>query len=206
MLARVVSAHGWAVEKDVLDVFTGSGALALASAREGARSVTSIDISRRALVSVWLNARRAGVRVTLRRGDVLAPVAGQKFDLILANPPYLPGDETLPARGPARAWEGGHDGRVLVDRLLDDVSDHLRPGGRVLIVHSSLTGEAQTCERMRRAGLRPEVMARHHGPLGTVGRARIAMLRERGLLAAGDGNEHEEILVISGVATPRAGL
>jgi release factor glutamine methyltransferase len=204
MLARVVSAHGWAAGKDVLDVFTGSGALGLAVALEGARTVTAVDISRRALLSAWLNARRIGVRVALRRGDVLAPVAGETFDLILANPPYLPGDETLPTRGAARAWEGGQDGRVLVDRLLDDVSDHLRPGGRLLIVHSSLTGEAETCERMRRVGLHPEVLARHRGPLGAVGRARMELLRERGLLGAGEGDDHEEILVISGVATSRA--
>lgn len=202
MLARVLAARRWARAKDVLDVFTGSGALALAAARDGARTVTAVDVSRRALLSVWLNARRAGFRVAIRRGDVLAPVAGESFDLILANPPYLPGDKTLPTRGVARAWEGGVDGRVLVDRLLDDVSEHLRPGGRLLMVQSSLTGEAQTVERMRAAGLRPEVLARHRGPLGAVGRTRVEMLRDRGLLVAGDGDDHEEILVISGLASP----
>jgi release factor glutamine methyltransferase len=203
MLAQVVSSHRWALGKDVLDVFTGSGALALAAALDGARTVTAVDVSRRALLSVWLNARRAGTRVAIRRGDVLAPVAGESFDLIVANPPYLPGEATLPTRGVARAWEGGSDGRVLVDRLLDDVAGHLRPGGRVLIVQSSLTGEGQTIERVRAAGLSPEVLARHRGPLGPVGRARVEMLRERGLLAADDDDHHEEILVISGLASPR---
>jgi release factor glutamine methyltransferase len=206
MLASVVAAHGWAAGKDVLDVFTGSGALALTAAVEGARTVTTIDISRRALLSVWLNARRTGVRVRLRRGDVLAPVTGESFDLILANPPYLPGDERLPSRGVARAYEGGRDGRVLLDRLLDNVTHHLRPGGRLLIVQSSLTGELQTCERMRQVGLRPEVLARHHGRLGAVGRARAATLRERGLLGSEVGEDHEEILVICGLAEPSSPL
>jgi release factor glutamine methyltransferase len=203
MLAQIVSAHGWARDRDVLDVFTGSGALALTAALGGARTVTTIDISRRALLSVRLNARRNDVKVRTRRGDVLNPVAGERFDLILANPPYLPGDETLPTRGAARAWEGGWDGRVLVDRLLEDVAGHLRPGGRLLIVHSSLTGEAQTCARMRQAGLHTEVLARHRGPLGAVGQARAAMLRERGLLGAQDGEDHEDIVVISGTAESR---
>jgi release factor glutamine methyltransferase len=202
LLAQVVAEHQLAADRDVLDVFTGSGALALTAAVAGARTVTAIDVSRRALMSVRLNARRNGVRVRTRRGDLLGPVSGATFDLILANPPYLPGEEALPTHGAARAWEGGRDGRRLLDRLLSDVAPYLRPGGRLVIVHSSLTGEAQTCERLRRVGLRAEVLARRRGPLGPVGRARIATLRERGLLKADAGEDQEEIVVISGTLEP----
>ncbi len=194
MLAGIVTERGLAAGADVLDVFTGSGALALAAAASGARSVTAVDISRRALLTVRLNARRNGVRVRVLRGDLCAPVEGESFDLIVANPPYYPGGEALPARGLARAWEGGPDGRVLVERLCREAPRHLRPGGLLLVVHNTMIGERETLERLQGEGLETEVLLRHRGPLGPVGRSAATLLRERGL----EVPEQEETVVISG--------
>lgn len=194
MLARFVFEHGLAVGRDVLDVFTGSGALALAAARGGARSVTAIDVSRRALIAVRFNARRNGVQVRAVRGDVLAPVAGEQFDLILANPPYYPGGARLPGHSAARAWEGGYDGRVLVDRLCGTVGRHLRRGGQLVIVHNMMTGERETRRRLESDGLRTEVVIRRRGPLGPVGRATASLLRERGASFA-DSDEEETVVI-----------
>jgi release factor glutamine methyltransferase len=202
MLAQFVTEHDLAHGRDVLDVFTGSGALALAAARAGARSVTAIDLSWRALASVRLNARRNGVHVRTVRGDVLSPVAGEQFDLIVANPPYFPGREQLPRHRAAQAWEGGYNGRVLVDRLSATVARHLRPTGRVLIVHNTMTGERETRERLEAEGLATEVVLRHRGPLGPVGRSAAALLRERGVLDA-SGQQDEEIVVIAGTPAAR---
>jgi release factor glutamine methyltransferase len=201
LLAGLVAGRRLAAGADVLEVFTGSGALAVAAALSGARSVTAVDISRRALLSVRFNARRNGARVRTLCGDLFAPVAGQAFDLILANPPYFPGGETLPTRGPERAWEGGFDGRALVDRLCAETPGHLRPGGRLLVVHNAMTGERRTRERLEAGGLRTEVLLRHHGPYGPVGRAAAALLRERGL----EPPEQDEIVVISAMRAQRTG-
>jgi release factor glutamine methyltransferase len=195
MVAQVMAERGLATGADVLDVFTGSGALALAAAMSGARSVTAVDISRRALLTVRLNARRHGLRVRTLCGDLFAPVAGETFDLILANPPYFPGPDRLPDRGLARAWEGGPGGRLLVDRMCAGAPDHLRRGGRLLVVHNTITGEGETRERLEAGGLRTEVVLRHRGPLGPIGRS---VLRERGLAAP----EQEEIVVISAMRDP----
>src|SRR5215211_9108901 len=65
-----------------LDVCTGSGAVAIAAAQAGARSVTAVDVSRRALLAVRLNARLNGVRVEARRGSLLDAVPGRRFDMI----------------------------------------------------------------------------------------------------------------------------
>jgi release factor glutamine methyltransferase len=181
----------------VLDVFTGSGALAVAAALEGAKRVTAVDVSRRAVLNARLNAMLNGVRLRLLRGDLFAPVRGQRYDLILANPPYLPSlDDELPRDGAARAWEGGVDGRLLVDRLCEEAATHLTEGGSVLIVHSSLTGEEATLRALRDSGLDPEVVARRRGPLGPIASARAELLEGRGLLEA--GVREEEILVIHG--------
>jgi release factor glutamine methyltransferase len=187
--------HGGAA----LDVCTGSGAIAIAAALGGARSVTAVDVSRRALLAVRLNARLNGVRVEPVRGSLLDAVPGRRFDVIVSNPPYLPADDdTLPERGRARHTEAGTTGRVLLDRLIDAAPRHLTPGGVLLVTHSSVNGEAATLERMRAAGLEPTVAERRHGALGPLLAARAPRLEERGLLAPGERSE--DLLVVAGAA------
>src|ERR671933_274838 len=86
----------------VLDVCTGSGVVAVSAALAGGH-VTAVDVSRRAVACAWLNARLNGTRLRALRGDLLAPVAGERFDVIAANPPYVPAeDEAPPPTGAAR--------------------------------------------------------------------------------------------------------
>ena len=151
---------------DVLELGTGSGAIAVAAAKGGAKSVTVVDVSRRALVTAAINARLNGVRVIPRRGDLFGPVAGEQFDLVVTNPPYLPSDE-IPRRGASRAWEGGGpDGRGLLERICSDVAGHLRPGGTVLLVHSSVNEVSRTLDALEQAGLKADVVHQETGPLG----------------------------------------
>jgi release factor glutamine methyltransferase len=184
----------------VLDLCTGSGVLALTAAAAGAGAVTAVDVSRRAVLSVRLNARLNGLRVRALRGDLLAAVPGERFDVIVSNPPYLPDeDDALPARGARRAWDAGRDGRVLLDRICRDAAAHLTPGGVVLLVHSSLIGEEETLDTLRAHGLEPSVLRRSRGPLGPLLAARAPQLEARGLLAPGERTE--EVLVVGGVRT-----
>jgi release factor glutamine methyltransferase len=193
MLARLLAGDEGLPGSAVLDLCTGSGALAVAAARAGAAEVTAVDVSRRAALSARLNAALNGVRLRVLRGDLFAPVRGRTFDLILANPPYLPSPtDAVPVRGAARAWEGGHDGRVVIDRITERAAGHLRPGGRLLLVQSSICGERETLRRLSGAGLEPRIVARRRGPLGPLMSSRAENLRARGLL---DGAE-EELLAI----------
>jgi release factor glutamine methyltransferase len=181
------------VRGTVIDVCTGSGALAITAARAAARSVTAVDVSRRALWTVRINARLNGVRVRPRRGELLSAVAGEAFDMIVSNPPYLPSEGERPARGTARHTEAGLRGRALLDELIAQAPGHLRPGGVLLVTHSSVNGEEETLERMAAAGLEPALLERRRGPLGPLLSARRPQLEAHGLLAPG---EHEEDLVI----------
>ncbi|MCL7425036.1 HemK2/MTQ2 family protein methyltransferase [Streptomyces sp. YS415] len=179
---------------EVLEVGTGSGALALKAARRGAR-VTAVDVSLRAVCTARLNAWRSRLPVRFLHGDLFEPVRGQSYDLILANPPYLPTPAAdAEPRGSARAWDAGHDGRLILDRICREAPALLRPGGVLLIVHSSLSGPDRTVQWLREAGLKAAVSRRCRIPFGPVLRTREEWLRQRGLLSATD--EQEELVVV----------
>jgi release factor glutamine methyltransferase len=194
MLARSFDHEGLGASTEVLDLCTGSGFLAIQAALRGAESVWAVDISRRAVLAAHLNGRLNGVHVRARRGDLFGPVAGRRFDLVVSNPPYLPGPASAVGRtGPSRAWEAGPRGRLFIDRICASVGDHLRPGGRVLLVHSSLCDPERTLSDLRAQGLRARIVARYPGPLGPILTARADWLRAQGLLA---GPENREDIVI----------
>jgi release factor glutamine methyltransferase len=139
------------------------------------------------------------VRVRALRGDLFAPVAGERFDAIVSNPPYLPSeDDELPRQGPQRAWEGGTDGRLVLDRICAEAPAHLRPGGFLLLVHSSVCGVEPTVQRLEGAGLTVEVLERRRGALGPLVSARAPLLEARGILAPGE--REEDMLVVKAAA------
>ncbi|WP_367318963.1 HemK2/MTQ2 family protein methyltransferase [Streptomyces sp. HUAS ZL42] len=178
----------------VLDLGTGSGAIALQAARLGAR-VTAVDISWLAVLTTRVNALLAGHRIRVRHGDLTTAVAGDSYDLVVSNPPYVPAPAArLPHRGRARAWDAGRDGRTFVDRICDAAPRLLRSHGALLIVHSGLCGTGATLRRLADAGLRAEVVDRAVVPYGPVLRSRQSWLVRVGL--ADEGESREELVVI----------
>ena len=126
----------------VLDIGTGSGAIAIALAKQNKSAlVTAVDLSPSALIVARANADRHGVsdRITFLEGDLFGPVAGQTFDLIVSNPPYIAHAEfpslDIGVRDfePRSALDGGPDGLDFYRRIAADVMNHLAPGGSVLV-------------------------------------------------------------------------
>ena len=189
----------------VLDLCTGSGILAITAARRGARSVTAVDCSRRAVLTARLNARLNGVKVKAVRGDLFEPLGDQRFDAIVSNPPYVPAEtDDLPKKGLERAWDAGTDGRVLLDRIIEEAPDHLKPGGFLLLVSSSVLGTDLTLQAMRDAGLEDaDCISRRRGPLGPLMQSRVHMLEERGMLEP--GQRHEDVIIVRGRKSVPAG-
>lgn len=122
----------------LLDLGTGSGALAIALARAlPAATVTASDVSPAALDTARRNARRHGTAVTWLCGDWFAPVAG-RFDLIVSNPPYVAeADPHLKALRyePAGALVAGPDGLDAIRRIVAGAGDHLETDGILAIEH-----------------------------------------------------------------------
>lgn len=107
----------------VLDVGTGSGAIALAvkAARADAQ-VTATDVSAPALALAAENAERLGLTIELLEGDLFAPVEGRRFDLVIANPPYVADHEKVDpetAFEPQDALFAGPDGLALLRRIAE---------------------------------------------------------------------------------------
>lgn len=118
----------------VLEVGCGSGVVSLHCARNGCE-VTSVDVNPRAVALTVRNAEDNGIRLRVLESDVYENVDG-RFDTVVFNLPYLPVDEEGLL---AKAWSGGPDGLGPLPRLLEGAPDHLLPGGRVVVVVSSLT-------------------------------------------------------------------
>ncbi len=196
MLAAVVRAQPLPAGARALDVCTGTGLVAACAAFAGATDVTALDSSWRAVLCARLTARLNGVRVRALRGDLLAPVAGEQFDLITSNPPYVPAlSADPPTRGPERAWDAGLDGRALLDPLCEQAPAHLRRGGVLLIVHSAVANLDKTRAALEAGGLEVDVAAREVEGLGMLEGRREA-LEDRGLLRP--GQQEEEVFVVRG--------
>ncbi|WP_329130362.1 methyltransferase [Streptomyces sp. NBC_01476] len=195
LLARALHNEGVTADMDVLDIGTGSGALALLAARMGAR-VSATDVSWRAVATTRINAVRSRQRIRVRRGEFADPVAGRTYDLVISNPPYVPTPHPrqVRTRGAAVAWNAGHTGRQAVDRICARSHKVLRPHGVLLMVHSGLCGVEPTLRRLTDAGLRCSVTERAYVPFGPVLTERLPWLRAQGLIGADE--DKEELVVI----------
>ena len=136
----------WAVERvqeltspTVLDLGTGSGAVALAIAHQCPQAqVSASDVSPDALAVAQANAQRLGLPVQFALGEWLQPWAGQRFDLIVSNPPYVAeADPHWPGlrHEPRLALAAGPDGLDALRWLVAHAADHLTPGGWLLLEH-----------------------------------------------------------------------
>jgi len=126
-------------EPAVLDVGTGSGAIALAIASElPAGRVTATDVSPAALDVAWANAVALGLGVEVRQGDLLDGLDDRRFDLIVSNPPYVSEQEIedlepeVAVHEPRLATVAG-DGLDAYRRLLPDAREHLADGGWLVL-------------------------------------------------------------------------
>jgi len=141
-----------------LDLGTGSGCLALALADEGQYDeVTAVDHSAEALALARENAAVCGLRVRWLQGDWCEPVAGERFEVVVTNPPYISDPEWEALDPSVRDWEprlaltGGRDGLADVRKLLADVPGVLAPSGWLVMEIDSVRAEA-SADLARHAG------------------------------------------------------
>ena len=152
-----------------LEVGTGSGWVAAKVAAETDAEVVASDVNPRACEQ----ARARGVDAV--RADLVAPFADEAFETVLFNPPYLPTDpENEWADWMERALSGGESGRAVIGPFLDDVGRVLAPGGRVLLLVSSLSGYDEVISLAEAAGFDVEEVRQESYPFETLSVVRLS--------------------------------
>lgn len=173
------------------DLGTGSGALAMALARTGA-TVVAADISVRALASAWVNTVLRALPIGLIRGGLGEAAAAGPYDVVVANPPYVP--SPAPAVRSTRAWDAGPDGRAMLDPLCAVAPSLLTRTGALYLVQSTMSDVDKTRFALASGGLRSEVLARAEVPFGPVVSGRLDYLTEHGFVRPGDRSEELVVL------------
>jgi len=139
---------GAGIAARVLDLGTGSGAIALAlQSQRPQLSTTAVDASEAALAVAQRNAKHLRLPVRFLQGSWFAPVAGERFDLIVSNPPYIAAaDPHLQALGhePLSALASGADGLDDIRQIISAAPAHLQAGGWLLLEHGFEQGAAVT--------------------------------------------------------------
>jgi release factor glutamine methyltransferase len=132
--------------KNVLEIGTGSGIIALFAARF-AKSVLAVDINPEAIKCAKENAARNKIKnIEFVKSDLFKNIE-EKFDIIIFNPPYLPDD----ALTKDIALDGGKDGRKVIERFLKDAPKFLNPRGKIFLLESSLSQYEKTLAHFKNA-------------------------------------------------------
>jgi release factor glutamine methyltransferase len=158
LLARAVAAWTPGLSEDairVLDLGTGSGVGAVFAARRGFQ-VVAVDVNPEAVRCARINAllHHLDERIDARQGDLFSPVAGERFDLVLFNPPFFRGE---PAGDLDRAWRGTD----VLERFAFGLPDALTPDGTALLCLSTDGDCEALLARLREGGFKIETAVQH---------------------------------------------
>ena len=149
--------------QSVLEIGTGSGIVAMYASRLTDR-ITVTDINFDACELARKNFMDNGIEdIEILFGNLFEPVENRKFDVILFNTPYLPTEEGEVLDDTINyAFDGGLNGRKVIDVFLNEVGNHLNDGGIVQLIQSSLSGNEETLEKLDGLGFIAEIAASEH--------------------------------------------
>lgn len=139
-------------DKKVLDLCTGSGAIAVVVQKESGANVTAVDVSEGALTIAKKNADNNGAEITFIKSDMFTELVEQKFDVIISNPPYIKSEDILTLQPevknfePIMALDGGEDGYDFYKAIANNADKYLAKGG-VLLLECGI-GQAEEIKHM----------------------------------------------------------
>ncbi|MCL2157461.1 MAG: class I SAM-dependent methyltransferase [Methanobrevibacter sp.] len=145
---------------EVLEIGTGSGIVAMYASKKTDKIVAT-DINFNAIELAEKNFTSNGLEnIQLFLGNLFEPVKDQKFDVILFNTPYLPTESSeILDDNLNYAFDGGLDGREVIDEFLNQVKNHLNHDGRLQLIQSSLSKIEETISRLNDLGFKVEITA-----------------------------------------------
>lgn len=147
----------------VLEIGTGSGIVAMYASKITDK-ITVTDINFDAVKLAEDNFKANNIEnIEVLFGNLFEPVKNRKFDVILFNTPYLPTDEgDIIDDNLNYAFDGGLNGRKVIDLFLDEVKNHLNPKGIVQLIQSSLSDNDKTLSRLDELGFIAEIAESEH--------------------------------------------
>ena len=146
-----------------LEIGTGSGIVAMYASKLTDK-VTATDINFDAVTLAEENFKANGIdNIELLFGNLFEPVKNRKFDVIVFNTPYLPTEEgDIIEDNLNYAFDGGLNGRKVIDLFLNEVKNHLNEGGIVQLIQSSLSDNDETLNRLDELGFIAEIAKKEH--------------------------------------------
>ncbi|MDO5831644.1 MAG: class I SAM-dependent methyltransferase [Methanobrevibacter sp.] len=149
--------------QSVLEIGTGSGIVAMYASRLTDR-ITVTDINFDACMLAEKNFKANNIEnIEILFGNLFEVVENRKFDVILFNTPYLPTEDDEVLEDTINyAFDGGLNGRKVIDLFLNEVGNHLNDGGIVQMIQSSLSGNEETLEKFNQLGFIAEIAASEH--------------------------------------------
>ena len=149
--------------QSVLEIGTGSGIVAMYASRLTDK-ITVTDINFDACELARRNFRDNGIEgIEILFGNLFEPVKERKLDVILFNTPYLPTEDDEVIDDTINyAFDGGVNGRKVIDLFLNEVGNHLNDGGIVQLIQSSLSGNEETLKMLDELGFIAEIKEKEH--------------------------------------------
>ncbi len=150
------------VKGEILEIGCGSGVVSLTVARADKNNkVLGVDINPLAVKNANKNKKlNKTANVHFIVSDLFSKVPKRKFDFILFNPPYLPTNKSEKLFGTInRAFDGGKDGRKVLDRFLLEFQTYLKSGGSLLLIHSSLNNPVKTIKFLEKQHFTCEILS-----------------------------------------------
>jgi release factor glutamine methyltransferase len=189
--------HLSAGESDsVLELGVGCGLIALCLSLK-AKAVVGVDSNHYAIQNAIHNAKQNNTtNARFIHGDLYEPVNGMQFDLIYANPPYVPTPpDWIETDIIETAWNAGCNGRKVLDRIIDGALEHLNQSSRIVLVQSSLADIPKTIEALESSGFQTRILAEKKEKLGPISMARLRWLESQGMLV---DSLYERLVVVEG--------
>ena len=149
--------------QSVREIGTGPGIVAMYASKL-TDEITVTDINFDACRLAEKNFRENGIEnIEILFGNMFEPVKNRKFDVILFNTPYLPTEDGEVLEDTINyAFDGGLNGRKVIDVFLNEVGNHLNEGGIVQLIQSSLSGNEETLDMLDKSGFIAEIAASEH--------------------------------------------
>jgi release factor glutamine methyltransferase len=150
------------LKDEVLEIGAGSGFIAIQIA-DKVKKIVATDISNEIINVAFHNSKLNNIKqkIDFRKGDLFSPLdKNEKFSLIIFNPPYLPTYKEDRIKNLInKAWDGGKEGRDLIDKFIEQSPGFLKNNGRILLVQSSLSNIKETIRKFSKLGFVVEKIA-----------------------------------------------